>query len=265
MNSLVTLSYIYLEYLKYGDVLPNKVKKKTLEPSIKKVHNPPQQTNKEQTLTYPQAPSNVMQLISNLYKEVDMLKKATTVILMSNKPKTIKQELPSYIITLEQIGVSEVKRPSYKTKKDFNAIQLQKLIRGYLVRHRLTKYRFQQYCIRIIQSWIKGHLTRKRLKGSKGSVCNDCKKNEAEINKLKDEVKEMQIKLNECMKGKEQHEKALNYVFSHIKNLVEQVRKKDKSTEECKQETTPKKHKEMISKKYSDTKQKYISERNDPK
>ena len=148
-----------------------------------------------------------------------------------------KGALPSYILTLTSMNVSKItKKKVPASDKEQNIVKIQALIRGALVRKRLTKYRFQQYCIKKIQAYIRGFLARKKHKDEvvkekekekaktpAKAECEKCKKYEEEISELKEQIKELKTAVDECTKAKEQHEKALKYLFTQMKTLVGHV------------------------------------------
>jgi len=206
--------------------------------------------------------NETVQLFSQLNTEIQELKKQLSHLSkkdqssapqqekqFKNKPTNVKStKLPTYIITLDSIKVTSPKRKLTATSspKDINAAKIQSLIRGALVRKRLTKYRFQQYCIKKIQACIRGFLVRKRQekiakrKVSLTNECEKCKQHELEISALKSQISELKLIVEDCQKTKLQHEKALKYLFSQLKSITPQPEKAKIQHEETKEKSEEK-------------------------
>ncbi len=70
------------------------------------------------------------------------------------------------------------------------------------------------------------------MRPKEGRECGKCKESAAEIEGLKKQLHEMRVVVDECAKAKQQHEKALKYLFAQIKNLAETTQTKKASASE---------------------------------
>ena len=228
-NLLVSFDYI-IEYLKSKNPQKKKSSKSKKQATVS-------QQNKESpevpimTNNIPPLKANIdpTQMIMMLVNEVNILKASmaqlSEEIKVNPNQGQIKVELPPDIMTLDNIRVNPCPKKVFSNTQNPELVKVQSLIRGVLVRQRLKKYKFQEYCVTKIQAWIKGYLLRKKQKAlkalSKKTECKKCKKNEEEIISLRKEVAELKSTLKEYAKIGAQHEKALKYLFSQIKILAE--------------------------------------------
>lgn len=171
----------------------------TYKESIKQIY--PEEESKQANYETEKVSAIPQQMVQKLQAEIDELKitfsrsfKQQSAQKKESKqhPNKLKAKMPNYILTLKSIGTAPLKTKVQPTLKNIHVLKIQALIRGAIVRRRMTKYRFQQYCIIKIQSHYRGHLVRKhkhnKEKANIHPECEKCKENCLEIVKLREQV-----------------------------------------------------------------------------
>eukprot|EP00357_Protocruzia_adherens_P007005 CAMPEP_0115037552 /NCGR_PEP_ID=MMETSP0216-20121206/42869_1 /TAXON_ID=223996 /ORGANISM="Protocruzia adherens, Strain Boccale" /LENGTH=513 /DNA_ID=CAMNT_0002417759 /DNA_START=506 /DNA_END=2047 /DNA_ORIENTATION=+ len=132
-------------------------------------------------------------------------------------------EFEQYYMKKEDIHVSTMQRSNLSALYP-GVIKMQTLIRAYLVRKRYYRYKFQHFCITKIQAAMRGHLVRKnpRIKKLLKNRFRHGARNEyyeREIDRLQKYVSLLEVQVEELTKTKNQHEKALRYLFEQVNSM----------------------------------------------